>query len=325
MSQANVFYHPAMDLGLPDFGIDVPLADARPQGVAAWLKTHAPSLLAQDFLGKLAPVAREDLLRVHEPKYVDRLLSDDLRSIVEVTYERELSQVTRRPLSELRDRIFLQASVVRHAALRAMECGVTYVLGGGMHHAMSFGGRGYCLVHDVMIAVRALQTSGKARRFWVVDLDAHRGDGTAELAQHDSDIGTLSIHMKTGWPLDVSREQRPESWIPSTVDLEIAEGEEGHYLRRLEAGCNRLQAVTSRPDLVFVLDGMDASFRDALPSSAGLKLTDDQMLRRTDQVASWLAAQGLPSVWLMSGGYGTGIIELMARSVWRVARGAPSC
>ena len=49
---------------------------------------------------------------------------------------------------------------------------------------------------------------GLFRTAWIIDVDAHRGDGTAEIMAEHPEIKTLSIHMASGWPLDSPRIQR---------------------------------------------------------------------------------------------------------------------
>ena len=71
-----------------------------------------------------------------------------------------------------------------------------------MHHAQRAYGDGFCIVNDIVIAIRKLQAEGLVRTAWVIDIDAHKGDGTAAITLGDDSIITLSIHMAQGWPLD---------------------------------------------------------------------------------------------------------------------------
>ena len=49
---------------------------------------------------------------------------------------------------------------------------------------------------------------------------------------------------------------------------------------------------------------------DELPSTAGLKLSLEQLLERDQLVYSFLKSRGIPGAWVMAGGYG--------RNSWRV-------
>ncbi|MEE4112475.1 MAG: hypothetical protein V2I40_06640, partial [Desulfobacteraceae bacterium] len=144
-------------------------------------------------------------------------------------------------------------------------------------------------------------------------VDAHKGDGTAALTAGDDTIATLSIHMAAGWPLDQPERDaagRPNpSFVPSTVDIPIAPGEEPFYIERLRDGLERLGRAL-QPDLALVVCGADPYELDELPSTAGLKLSLGQLLERDQRVYAFLKQRAIPGAWVMAGGYG--------RNSWRV-------
>jgi len=53
-------------------------------------------------------------------------------------------------------------------------------LGGGMHHAQSAYGEGFCIYNDVAFASLYLIQEYKLERILVLDTDAHAGNGTSE-------------------------------------------------------------------------------------------------------------------------------------------------
>jgi acetoin utilization deacetylase AcuC-like enzyme len=253
---------------------------------------------------------------------VSRLFSPGLEAEIIRTYElidadgnthRYQPALATRPLSELFDRILIRAGGTLQCCRKALESGFCFYFGGGMHHAQKEYGAGFCLVNDLVTALRRLQAETRIRSAWVIDVDAHKGDGTAALAAGDDSITTLSIHMAAGWPLDQPErdaEGRPNpSFTPSTVDIPIAAGEEPVYNLRLREGLARL-SETGRPDLALVVCGADPYELDELPSTAGLKLSLEQLLERDQLVYSFLKTRKIPGAWVMAGGYG--------RNSWRV-------
>ena len=58
----------------------------------------------------------------------------------------------------------------------AIERGWSINLGGGMHHASSDNGMGWCAFDDIMLAVRRLRlaSGGQVQKVLLVDLDAHQ-------------------------------------------------------------------------------------------------------------------------------------------------------
>jgi hypothetical protein len=58
------------------------------------------------------------------------------------------------------------------------------------------------MINDIVIAARKMQAEKGIEKIWVIDTDAHKGDGTAAITAGDDTIVTLSVHMASGWPLD---------------------------------------------------------------------------------------------------------------------------
>ncbi len=310
------YYNPESLLNLRAYGIQIPLNDGRILNVLETLRRlDLPLTVTREG----APLSREDFLCVHSPGFVEKLFGkpEERQELIRETFElvasdgsyhRYSPEPHSRPLEEIVDHVLRQTSLTVRAATQAWESGeAVYHLGGGYHHAMSFGGRGFCLVNDIVVAARWLQRHRAVKRVWVIDVDAHKGDGTAELTFGDDSIRTLSIHMKHGWPLDSSeldeRGVRQPWFIPSDVELGIANGEEATYLSTLAQGLARMEDF-GRPDLAIVVQGSDPYEKDELPSSAQLKLRLDQLRERDLLVYNFLQARKIPQVYVMAGGYG---------------------
>lgn len=320
-----ILYDPRQPHSLMEFGIEIPVMDSRASETFARLSTHpqiGPQIAAWHIDTIQEQVTREDLLRVHSADYVGRLFSEDLEAEIIRTYElvdasgnyhRFNPSAARLPLTALFERILRRVAGTIQCGRLALQQGFCFYFGGGMHHAQREGGAGFCLVNDLVIALRRLQSEKRVRSAWIIDVDAHKGDGTAAITAGDESITTLSIHMARGWPLDQPERGtngRPNpSFIPSTVDIPMEAGEEALYNKRLAAGLERLSAA-GRPELALVVCGADPYELDELPSTAGLRLTLKQLLERDRLVYSFLRTQGVPGAWVMAGGYG--------RNSWRV-------
>jgi hypothetical protein len=66
------------------------------------------------------------------------------------------------------------------------------------------------------------------------------------------------------------------------------------------------------------VDGADPYEHDELPSTALLRLSLAQLLSRDLLVYRFLQSRGVPSAWLMSGGYGERSWEVYAQFLERV-------
>lgn len=309
----NIFYHPKNDLALIDYGIEIPVAKDRALKVFESIKEINPALQTFDPIN-LIKTTREDLLRVHNEDYVARLfdseetLLKELMSCFELikedgSYHRYNPSIATKKLSDAFGIILNRVAMTYVSSKAALESGFSYHLGGGMHHAMSFGGRGFGLLNDIVITLRKLQSEELIKTAWVVDVDAHKGDGTSELTCNDSSITTLSIHMRDGWPLDQGTKDDP--WfIPSNVEIGVGSEECSLYLSKLEAGLKELESKYQRPDIVIVVNGADPYEHDGLVSSGLLKLTKEEMLKRDLMIFDFFNERKIPQSYVMSGGYG---------------------
>lgn len=309
----NIFYHPKNDLVLADYGIEIPVAGDRALNVFESLKSTNPALQTFD-LSLLPQITQSDLKRVHNEDYISRLygseeeLLNELMSCFELinadgSYNRYNPTKATKKLSDAFGIILNRVAMTYVATHSALSTGFSYHLGGGMHHAMSFGGRGFGLLNDIVISLRKLQAEGLIKTAWVVDVDAHKGDGTSELTKDDDSIITLSIHMRDGWPLDQGTSDDP--WfIPSNIEIGIGSDENRTYLSRLKNGLEEMESRFPKPDLVLVVNGADPYEHDGLASSGLLKLTKEEMLERDMMIYHFFSERKIPQSYVMSGGYG---------------------
>lgn len=227
------------------------------------------------------------------------------------------------------------------ASERALGAGICVNIGGGFHHAHPDHGEGFCMIHDVAIAIRKMQKLGKIRRAMTVDCDVHDGNGTAaifppkqrsglplpsisaarvqskilETARgNGSDVFTISLHQANNYPA-----YKP----PSSIDVNLPDGvEDEQYLAWLD------QALSSglrsfSPDLLCYIAGADPYIDDQL---GGLALTIDGLKKRDELVFHIAKTRGIPIMVTYAGGYAHNVQDtvtihvntiLAANEVWR--------
>ena len=323
-----ILYDPQHQFTLFEFGIQIPVKNSRASRTFENLKSDpvlGPRIadwhLQRD--GSLLTV--EDLERVHDPAYVRKLFSAELEQEIIKTFElidragkynRYDPRQASRPLTELFDRILDRASGTVQCCRAALEKRFCFYFGGGMHHAHHNFGNGFCIINDVVLAVRKLQAESRIRNAWIIDVDAHKGDGTAALTQDDDTVVTLSIHMAAGWPLDgPSHDEQGRlnpSFISSDIDIPVAAGQEHLYVKKLSDGLQRLESRPA-PDIAVVVSGSDPYEKDALPSTAAMRLSLEQLFERDRLVYRFLKEKRIPRAYLMAGGYGDYCWEVYTR------------
>ncbi len=302
-----IYYHSALNKPLNSLGIDISLSDQRAEKLFNYLQHRCQ--ISNFLTPSLDSLTHNDLELVHSKRYMRELLENPVES-VQRCYEGYCSKLNQQDAVMVRDKVFLQAYGTYEAMKHAMQYGFVYYLGGGMHHAMRDGGRGFCLINDIAIAIRKLQHEKVVYNVWIIDVDAHKGDGSAEIFNEDPNVKTLSIHMQNGWPLDGREDSR--SFISSSIDIPIASGEEGNYLKLLEKGVESLLDNHSKPDLVCVVDGMDGWQEDELESANQLNLSKQQLLERDQYIFTTFKQLEIPQLYVMAGGYGENSWQLYA-------------
>jgi len=229
------------------------------------------------------PATDEDVGRIHAPEYIDKIKKGGL--------SREELQRLEIPWSTaLVEGLWLAAGGAIESARCAKQDGCAILIGGGFHHAFPDHAEGFCLIHDVAIAVAALRSQGEVSRAAILDLDAHQGNGTAVIFGKDALTLTVSLHQENLYP-----QMKP----PSTMDVALADGTSDEaYLAALEAPLLRVLAF--QPEVLFYLAGADPYEHDLL---AGLKLTMAGLMERDRRV--FLAARhaGIPVAVSLAGGY----------------------
>jgi acetoin utilization deacetylase AcuC-like enzyme len=224
-----------------------------------------------------------DVLRVHTPEYVRRLKAGDF-----TPDEARIHEVPWSPA--LVTALWLAAGAATQAARLARRDGCAFTLSGGFHHAFPDHGEGFCLVHDVAVAVQALRAAGELRRVAIVDLDVHHGNGTGAIFAADADTFTLSLHQQNNYP-----GVKP----PNTIDVGLPDGtRDGAYLGALEQPLRR--ALAFRPELIFYLAGADPFEHDLL---GGLALSFQGLMERDRRVLAAARAAGVPVAVTLAGGY----------------------
>lgn len=228
--------------------------------------------------------ADEDILRVHSKEYVRKLKTGILSYLeimrMEVPYSKELIEAC-----------WLAAGGSIEAGRRALNDGCAFNIGGGFHHAYPDHGEGFCVIHDVAIAIRRLQFDGAIETAMVVDTDVHQGNGTAAIFGGDGTVFTFSIHQENNYPYP-----KP----PSNIDVDLPDGiGDEDYLAMLEK--NLMRAFEElRPNLVFYIAGADPYREDQL---GGLALTMDGLRQRDAMVFEQARRHGAPYAVALAGGY----------------------
>ena len=186
-------------------------------------------------------------------------------------------------------------------------------IGGGMHHAKSSFGEGFCLYNDVAFTAKYLMKEYALKRILVLDTDAHAGNGTSEYFYHDPRVLFIDLH------------QDPRTLYPGTgFAHQIGEGEGKGYTINvpmpIDAGYDSYKSVFDEivepmtkefePEIIIRNGGSDPYLNDQL-TQLGLSINGFRMIgekvrgiaeichgKEIDLIASGYNENVLPFAWL---------------------------
>jgi acetoin utilization deacetylase AcuC-like enzyme len=260
---------------------------------------------------KPKPASDQDILLVHTPQYVQKLKTGTLSAREELEMEVPYSP-------ELVDAFWLAAGGSILAADFALNDRVAFNIGGGFHHAFPDHGEGFCMIHDVAVAIRRMQRDDKITRAMTVDCDVHHGNGTAAIfagtrvptsplpstgpatlpaapakirSAHAGDVFTISLHQEHNYP----------AWKPpSSIDVDLPDeiGDDDYLAwldNALSSGLRQFE-----PELLCYIAGADPYKEDQL---GGLCLTMEGLKRRDELVFRVARARDIPVMVTFAGGY----------------------
>ena len=258
-----------------------------------------------------SPASEQDVMLVHSPHYVNKLMEGSLSAREELQMEIPYSP-------QVVDAFMLHTGGSILAAERALEDGICINVGGGFHHAFPDHGEGFCMMNDIAVAIRAMQKRGRIQRAMTVDCDVHQGNGTAAIFSKPAqssptlpsaspqtvaggrgamlqgccqDVFTISLHQENNYPF-----VKP----PSSIDVNLPDGcSDDEYLAWLD---NALSSGLRQfePQLICYVAGADPFREDQL---GGLNLTLDGLKRRDELVFRVARAREIPVMVTYAGGY----------------------
>ncbi|HVA00826.1 MAG TPA: histone deacetylase [Terriglobia bacterium] len=231
-----------------------------------------------------SPATDDDVALVHDRNYIWKLKNAKLSHVeilrMEVPYSPELVRA-----------VWLSAGGSILAGRRALEDGIGVNIGGGFHHAFPDHGEGFCVLHDVAIAIRRLQKDRVIERAMTIDCDVHQGNGTAAIFGGDETVYTVSLHQENNYPYPKPR---------SDLDVNLPNGvQDTEYLTILEESLDKALAQFD-PQVIFYLAGADPYREDQL---GGLKLTLHGLEHRDQLVFEKAKRKNIPVVVTLAGGY----------------------
>ncbi len=185
------------------------------------------------------------------------------------------------------------------------------------HHAGAAFMGGYCFINNAAVAAQWFRDQGAAR-VSILDVDYHHGNGTQEIFYSRADVQVLNLHgdPMTEYPFFLGHADEkgagPGEGYNVNYPLPFGTAWE-QWSTALEDACRKLAAYA--PDVVVVSLGVDTFEKDPI---SHFKLVSEDY----PKIGARIAKLGLPTMFVMEGGYAVDEIGVNAVGVLTGFEGA---
>lgn len=218
---------------------------------------------------KPEPVTREQVEKLHTKEHVEGLMNE--------SYNKMYYDVARLSAGS----VLLAAEMVAEGKV---ESAFAYT-GTAGHHASPGSCWGFCYFNDVAITIAQMREKG-LKRFLIIDVDPHFGDGTRNFFGDDLDVCHINFNHQSNSKFD---EQK------NNYDVGIGfDSENRLFLNELENVLDRAKNFDFQ--LCFVIFGHDSHKDDY----GGFELSSSAYPKMTKIIKQFVAGRGL--VFVLSGG-----------------------
>jgi histone deacetylase 11 len=256
-------------------------------------------------------VSREQLLTIHTEEYLDSL-----------SWSSTIAKVCEFPPMAFVPNFLLQWKVMTPMWYQvgatilggeiARKYGWTICLSGGMHHASSDSGGGWCAFSDIPISIKSLMSKNLIKTAMIIDLDAHQGNGherdkmNGKICSNVNDVYIFDVYNKNAYPGDRDAKR----------GIDIDEGitrscDDKKYLSIVENGLKK--AFTDfKADIVYYNAGTDILDSDPI---GHLSITAKGIIERDHLVFKACIERNIPIVMVLSGGYAKENAKVISDSI----------
>jgi acetoin utilization deacetylase AcuC-like enzyme len=232
----------------------------------------------------------DDLALVHTPEAIERIRNMGAGEVDPDTYTSIESFVA---ASYAAGAVMEAVEQSRSSGMRRFFCAVRPP----GHHAEADRSMGFCLFNNVAIGARHAQRAGFTKVF-IVDFDAHHGNGTQHIFEEDDRVFYFSTHQYPYYPetgRDMERGKGRGEGYTYNVPILAGSGNKDY----LTVYQDILPGLVRRfgPDIILVSAGYDIHAHDP---HANIRVTHEGI---HGIVRSILTSADVPMVFVLEGGY----------------------
>ncbi len=264
--------------------------DSRERLISIIVTLKASGLWPKLLICKPRRASLEDLSRVHSPSYLETIRSLPPGPIDQDTY---ISRDSFDAAVHAAGAVMEAVDRCRQGDIQRAFCAVRPP----GHHAEKNQAMGFCIINNVAVGARFAQTRGY-RRVFIIDFDAHHGNGTQHIFEEDDSVFYFSTHQYPYFP-DTGRDSERGTGKGEgfTYNIPIAAGSGNRDF--LYVYQDILPGIMYRfsPDLVLVSAGYDIHASDP---HADIRVSSEGI---REIVQTILSCSKAPMIFTLEGGY----------------------
>ena len=193
-------------------------------------------------------------------------------------------------------------------------------IGGGLHHAKSAAGEGFCLYNDVAFTAIYLMERYHLKRIHDLDTDAHAGNGTADYFYSDPRVLFVDVHQDPGtiYPgSGFASEIGSGEGLGKTVNIPLPVNAGNDSYKLVFEEIVEPLAKEFQPEIIIRNGGSDPHFNDGL-TSLGLTVAGFRMIGQKVRLISDICGKSYRPVSIrVSPGSITVRLDGIAIRIWR--------
>ncbi|WP_163328196.1 histone deacetylase family protein [Desulfurobacterium thermolithotrophum] len=180
------------------------------------------------------------------------------------------------------------------------------------HHAERDRAKGFCIFNNVAIgAARALILGIK--KVFIVDFDAHHGNGTQHTFYINPNVFYFSTHQYPFYPGTGSKEENNEH----ILNIPIQEGSGDSKYKEVYGEFYRKSVETFKPEIILVSAGYDLHKDDPL---SNLEVTDKGVRFTLEQILLSAKELSIPILFTLEGGYNFHALERCGKITFQLLK-----
>jgi acetoin utilization deacetylase AcuC-like enzyme/nucleotide-binding universal stress UspA family protein len=262
------------------------------------------------------PAAKEDILRVHTPRYFEQVAATQFKEQTWLTPDTLASPKTFQTALLACGAVI---TAIRAVAAGTIENGAVFVRPPG-HHAEQGRAMGYCIFNNAAVGAMYARKVLGLPRVLIVDFDVHHGNGTCHIFERDPTVLFFSTHQ---YPLFPGTGLFTETGLGPgegySINIPLSKGFGEAEFTAIFMKILKPVAGEFKPDLILVSAGFDIHKSDPL---GRMKVTSRGFGPITASIMDIAKENRAMLVFVLEGGYHIRALKQSVETMLRVLCGA---